>query len=74
MAFGRDWLESGAFKIRFKGAAYVGDEIETWGKVTKREQKGLQQRVVCSVGLRNRQTGAEIISGTATVSVKDADG
>jgi 3-hydroxybutyryl-CoA dehydratase len=66
-AFGKKWLESGSLKVRFKGAAYVGDEVETWGSVDKKDSQGQHQLVVCSVGVRNRNNGQEIISGTATV-------
>ena len=69
-AFGRAWLESGALKVRFKGAAYVGDEVEAWGQVTKEEPLPQCRRVVCSVGVRNRRSGQELISGTATVKLK----
>ena len=68
-AFGKQWLESGALKVRFKGAAFVGDEVETWGTVDKKDYQGHHQLVVCSVGVRNRNNGQEIISGTATVKV-----
>lgn len=66
-AFGKKWLESGSLKVRFKGAAYVGDEVETWGSVDKKDSQGQHQLVVCSIGVRNRNNGQEIISGTATV-------
>jgi 3-hydroxybutyryl-CoA dehydratase len=66
-AFGKKWLESGSLKVRFKGAAYVGDEVETWGTVNRKDLQDRHQLVVCSVGVRNRSSGKEIISGTATV-------
>ena len=69
-AFGESWLKSGELKVRFKGAAYVGDEVEAWGEVTKDESVASHRVVVCSVGLRNRQDGRELISGTATVKVE----
>ena len=31
-AHGRDWLQTGYLKVRFKGAAYLGDQVETWGE------------------------------------------
>jgi 3-hydroxybutyryl-CoA dehydratase len=68
-AFGLAWLESGALKVRFKGAAYVGDQVETWGRVTKEEQHTLYRLLVCSVGVSRRESGEEIISGTATVKL-----
>lgn len=79
-AFGRAWLESGTLQVRFKGAAYLWDQVETWGQVTRESllsplEKGRpgeispHRLVVCSVGVRNRQSGQELISGTATVRV-----
>lgn len=68
-AFGKKWLESGSLKVRFKGAAYVGDEVETWGIVDRKDLQARHQLVVCSVGVRNRNNGKEIINGTATVKV-----
>lgn len=66
-AFGRAWLENGGLRIRFKGAAYVGDHLEAWGRVTKDEQLPAGRRLVCSVGVRHRGKGQDIITGTATV-------
>lgn len=66
-AFGRDWLASGSLKVRFKGAAYLGDELETWGTVTKRESVGSHILVTCSVGLKKHKDGQALISGIATV-------
>jgi 3-hydroxybutyryl-CoA dehydratase len=68
-AFGKKWLESGSLKVRFRGAAYVGDEVETWGTVDRKDLQDHHQLVVCSVGVRTRNSGNEIISGTATVKV-----
>jgi 3-hydroxybutyryl-CoA dehydratase len=76
-AFGRCWLESGSLKVRFKGAAYLGDRVETWGQVTremrqemqKEAQQGTQLHVICSVGARDCRSRREIISGSATVSI-----
>lgn len=68
-AFGRAWLESGAMKVRFKGAAYIGDQVEAWGRVNKEEQYPLYRLLVCSVGVCRRESREEIISGTATVKL-----
>jgi 3-hydroxybutyryl-CoA dehydratase len=70
-AYGRCWLESGSLKVRFKGAAYLGDRVETWGRVTREEQQGTERIIVCSVGVRDHQGQREIISGTATVSINN---
>jgi 3-hydroxybutyryl-CoA dehydratase len=66
-AFGRSWLETGTMRARFKGAAYLGDDVETCGQVTKEEPISSGRLVACSVGLRNRRSGQELISGNATV-------
>ena len=66
-AFGRGWLESGALKVRFRGAAYVGDKVETWGEITKREVSSSHTLITCAVGLRRCNDGQELISGAATV-------
>ena len=70
-AYGNCWLESGSLRVRFKGAACLGDRVETWGQVTKQEQQGSQQRITCSVGARNQGNQQELISGTASVSIDD---
>ena len=66
-AFGRSWMETGTMRARFKGAAYLGDEVETCGQVTNEEPISSGRLVACSVGLRNRRSGQELISASATV-------
>lgn len=66
-SFGRAWLENGGLQVRFKGAAYVGDQLQAWGRVTKEEPLSEGRRLVCSVGVRHTQDGQDIITGTATV-------
>lgn len=68
-AYGRCWLESGSLRVRFKGAAYVGDRVATWGQVTRVWQQGSGQCIVCSVGVRNHDNQQEIISGSAVVNM-----
>jgi 3-hydroxybutyryl-CoA dehydratase len=68
--FGRAWLESGTLKVRFQGAAYLGDQVEAWGQVSREEQGPDGRRVVCSVGVWNRKTGQQLIRGTATVKLR----
>jgi 3-hydroxybutyryl-CoA dehydratase len=65
--FGTAWLENGALRVRFKGAAYLGDQVESRGRVTKEAVLAEGRQVGCAVGLSNCQTGQELISGTATV-------
>jgi acyl dehydratase len=60
-AHGRDWLESGALRVRFKGAAYIGDRLEARGNLAK--EQGPSQTY--SVGVWNSASGRELISGTA---------
>jgi 3-hydroxybutyryl-CoA dehydratase len=66
-AHGRRWLEAGSLRVRFKGAAYVDDQVETWGGASKgaRSQNGKSEHFV--VGVRNSATGQELVAGTATI-------
>ena len=68
-AFGKSWLETGSLKIRFKGAAYVGENLETWGRVEKIATNGRVTELVCAVGVWNRDREQEIITGTATLTL-----
>ncbi len=68
-AFGKSWLETGGLKVRFKGAAYVGEYLETWGRVEKIATNGEMTELVCAVGVWNRDRDQEIITGTATLSL-----
>ena len=65
-AFGAAWQEQGTLKVRFKGPAYPGDKVTTFGNVVRETAQESQMLVECSVGLRN-QDGVELISGTASV-------
>ena len=64
--FGELWLESGSFRVRFKGAAYVGDSVETSGHV---ENQPDGNHLTCAVGVSNG-SGQALGSGMATVSKK----
>ena len=68
-AFGKSWLETGGLKVRFKGAAYVGDNLETRGRVEKIVTTGQVTELVCAVGVWNRDREQEIITGTATLTL-----
>jgi 3-hydroxybutyryl-CoA dehydratase len=63
-ALGRSWLESGSMRVRFKGAAYLNDEVETWATVAKSRSDDVRS---FSVGVRNRATGQELVAGNAAV-------
>lgn len=65
---GRTWLETGAIKARFKGAAYLGDNVETWGRKTG----GNSPRVEFSVGVWNPASGQELITAVATAGANIA--
>ena len=58
-----NWLSSGTLRARFKGAAYLGNCVETWGNGNRDNGDNLSY----SVGLRNSATGEDLITGTATV-------
>ena len=60
-AHGRRWLESGSLRVRFKGAAYLNDQVETWGNAAKGKTGHL------AMGVRNSATGQELVAGTATI-------
>ena len=62
-SLGEAWLTGGGMRARFKGAAYRGDQVETWGRAGKSES-GTQ---TFSVGLRSNTSGVDLITGTATV-------
>ena len=59
---GQAWLETGAIKARFKGAAYLGDDVESWGRKTGDNDS----RVEYSVGVWNPASGQDLITGSAT--------
>ena len=60
---GRAWLTGGSLRVRFKGAAYVGDTVQTWGRVAKSSDETLS----FNVGVVNPSTGEDLITGTASV-------
>ena len=72
-AFGPAWEEGGSLKVRFKGPAYPGDQVTTWGHVVKETDGPGGRRVECAVGLKD-QKGADLISGTASVRLPAAEG
>ena len=68
-AFGKSWLETGGLKVRFKGAAYVGETLETWGRVDKIATNDGVTNLVCAVGVWNRDREQQIITGSATLTL-----
>lgn len=69
-AFGTSWLESGALRTRFKGAAYLGDRVASRGRVTKTEDKGDHRLLTCAVAVVNLEKGEELVTGAATVRLR----
>ena len=67
-AHGRDWLESASLRVRFKGAAYIGDRLETRGNPAK--EQGSSRTY--SVGVWNSASGQELISGTASFKINQS--
>ena len=58
--FGSDWLRSGCLKVRFKGAAYLGDELLVSGKVDQLESIEGDINLVCSVKVCKSEQNIEI--------------
>ena len=61
-AFGRDWLDSGRLKIRFRAPARPGDTVIATGRVTRAEDNHLTCAVECS-----SSSGDVLIDGSAEV-------
>ena len=70
-AFGSDWLKSGCLKVRFKGAAYLGDRLLVSGEVSQAESLGDITNLTClvSVKVRRNEQIIDILNGTAKVTV-----
>ena len=64
-ALGQRWLTGGALRARFKGAAYLGDRVETWGRRVSPDPSGGGDGY--AVGVRNSVTGEDLITGAAAV-------
>ena len=65
VAHGVDWLRTGSLRVRFKGAAYLGDQVETWGTLTKDQNSTL----IYGVGANDAVTGQELITGSAGLTI-----
>lgn len=65
-SLGAEWLSSGTMRARFKGAAFPGDTLETWGESSRKDG----QLAAYNIGLRNPATGEDLITGTATTGKK----
>ena len=70
-AFGSDWLKSGCLKVRFKGAAYLGDRLLVNGEVSQVESLGEITNLTCSISVKvsRNESIIDILNGTAKVAV-----
>ena len=71
-AYGADWPAAGSLRVRFRGAAYPGDTLESTGIVAKSAAEDSRTVVTCNVEVRNSETGERIITGTATLPTRPA--
>lgn len=68
-AYGKAWLETGALKVRFKGAAYLGDKLYAHCQTSQKEVLDGRLREVCAVAVREGASGRELVNGTASVII-----
>ena len=70
-AFGSDWIKSGCLKVRFKGAAYLGDRLLVNGEVSQVESLGEITNLTCSISVKvsRNESIIDILNGTAKVTV-----
>ena len=69
--FESDWLTSGCLKVRFKGAAYLGDRLVVSGEVIEVESLGDISNLTCSVSVKVCRTeqSVDILNGTAKLTL-----
>ena len=68
-AFGVNWLNTGNLKVKFRKPAYPGDRVSTSGEVVGDIKCGCGRRIHCQLALLDGESGQEIISGTAELTV-----
>ena len=70
-ALGQRWLTAGSLRARFKGAAYIGDTVETWGRAVSPKETGNENanenEENFAAGVRNRATGEDLITAAAAI-------
>lgn len=71
-SYGADWLTTGRLQVRFRGAAFPGDALETVGVVSRCESADNGIDVTCNVEVRNAHNGNQIITGSASLRVSTA--
>ncbi len=67
--FGRDWLDSGRLKVRFRAPVYPGDQVVTFGEVKCITNGEGGNKVNCTVGCR-KVDGEDVITGEASLFVR----
>ena len=67
--YGIHWLTTGSLRVRFRGAAYPGDVLESDGIVSKSESADNGVALTCNIEVRNADNGDKIITGTASLLV-----
>ena len=67
--FGKDWLDSGRLKVRFRAPVYPGDQVVTFGEVKGITNDEGGNRVNCTVGCR-KVDGEDVIMGEASLLVR----
>ena len=68
--FGRDWLDSGRLKVRFRAPVYPGDQVVTFGEVKGITNSEDGNKVNCTVGCR-KVDGEDVITGEASLLVRN---
>lgn len=71
-SFGPDWLSTGNLRVRFRGAAFPGDTLETTGSVARCEDADGAAKITCNVEVRNADNQERIITGTTSLLVCQA--
>jgi acyl dehydratase len=69
-SFGKDWLAGGGLNIRFKGPARPGDTLSIKSEIRKIQKETETSVISCDV-LCSNQRDETVISGEATVRVKN---
>lgn len=68
--FGRDWLDSGRLKVRFRAPVYPGDQVVTFGEVKGITNSEGGNKVNCTVGCR-KVDGEDVITGEASILIRN---
>ena len=69
-AYNVHWLATGSLRVRFRGAAYPGDALESVGVVSKSESTNNGITITCNVAVQKADNGERIITGSASLLVR----